>query len=232
MTVVRPLPALALLLAVAGPAMAADEEFVYEPFNELRIGLQQTITPEIRESINSGSGFVRTWKGRRSYTNRFSAEWLSGTTTDGVGLLWGGELGFQFAKLQASDVASELSYRNVGVNFLIGPQYGINGYTGVRGHLELLGFAGVGHGRFNVENADTNVTGVAVGADNTGFLTYEAGIRAGAFVSERHVTAGFTLAWVAEGGASKDVENDRGNTTNIDVSANGARWGFLIGARF
>jgi hypothetical protein len=160
------------------------------------------------------------WEGGESQGSRFSLTYLMGTVpTDGlVGTVWGGM--FNLSSYQLGDAGVESALIQPTIDFTYGWQYGILETDSLRGFAELLPFVGVGMS--NVEIGDKRRIGLAA----------EAGLKAGAFLSERNWELGITgiyLLGLSRVSYTPDAANEE---STYEFTSNDFGFGVEGGYRF
>ena len=166
-------------LLVATPLALLAEDLtpvgVYE-HSELRVGWMSVSAPTAKQTKPE----IYTVDGGESQGSRFSLTYLKGKVpTDGLlGTVWGGM--FNISTYSVGDTGVESTLVQPTVDFTYGWQYGLLETDSLRGFAELLPFVGLGMS--NVEIGDRRRLGWAA----------EAGIKVGAFLTERKWELGIT----------------------------------------
>jgi hypothetical protein len=206
-------------------ALGAEGEDGAVPFSfsDIRIGYATAIAPTVTEHISSGGSTARNeWDAGDSYGQRFELSYQRGTSTDGVGRICGAQLSVGNYTLGDTDSfgdVTEITYSTAMLDLSYGIQCGITESGGLRGHVELAPFVGLGAGW------------LAVAGERKYQFAYEAGVKAGAYLSERDYLLGVTLAGVF--GMSKGTYDiGSGSESELELRTHGVRIGFEAGYRF
>ena len=206
-------------LLVTAPLTLLAEDLApvgaYE-YSELRVGWMSVSAPSAKQT----KPVTGSWEGGESQGSRFSLTYLTGTVpTDGlVGTVWGGM--FNLSSYQLGDAGVESALIQPTIDFTYGWQYGILETDSLRGFAELLPFVGVGMS--NVEIGDKRRIGLAA----------EAGLKAGAFLSERNWELGITgiyLLGLSRVSYTPDAANEE---STYEFTSNDFGFGVEGGYRF
>jgi opacity protein-like surface antigen len=210
--------AAALMGMSASGAWAEDTELkeVYQ-YKELRLGYSTIETPRIRQQKpDSAQG---TWSNNgNNYGYRVGLTYLSGKAPadSWLGTVWGAQLSISSYDVGDNGVETNLIQPNIDLYY--GWQYGIMETQGLRGFGELLPYVGVGSSHMELEDKMRLGGGV------------EAGVRAGAYLTERSWELGVTTAYQL--GYSKMVYSLHNQKRIIEITANGFSFGIEGGYRF
>jgi hypothetical protein len=204
------------LLPLASTAFALDSSEL-PPIWSLRAGFQATPTPQVRETISTGTGSTSSnWGDEDGHARRFHVGGWHGVPQVS-GLLLGVEVSYAIHSLgDNQDYDGSQSYRQAGVDAFGGWQWGMTGQRGLRGHVEVTPFLGGGYGWLATGDAEAPF--------------YEYGLRAGAFIDERDWTAGILLSYLR--GASTVTAEGDGVKNTLDLTTSGFRFGFEAGYNF
>lgn len=208
---------LSVILSLLAP-MAMAQDLSSDSLWSLRAGMGTESAPKVRETIESdvtGKSVVN-WgapetQGRRLHVGLWRYQPAPS------GFLMGAELAYGAATLGgSSSFNGSQGYRSVTGDLLAGWQWGLTGERGLLGHVEVTPLVGIGEGWLTVGDARA--------------LTYEYGIRTGAFIDERGWTAGILLSYVR--GWSKITTSSATADNTLELTAAGFRFGFEAGYSF
>jgi len=208
--------AAALMGLSAASAWAEDtepkEDFVY---SELRLGFSSVRTPTIRqkkpdEDLGSISG--------DKYGTKFGITYLSGSAPADslVGKVWGAQFSIGSYAINVGGTDTNLTQPMIDLYY--GWQYGILETQGLRGFGELLPFIGAGASHLELEDK------ARIGA------ALEAGLRAGAYLTERNWELGVTATYLL--GFSKVYYTIGDDKRIYEITANSLGFGIEGGYRF
>jgi hypothetical protein len=198
--------------------MAMAQDFTPDSLWGLRAGLGSDVTPKVRETIepNAGGETVVNWGSADSQGRRFHVG-LWNYRPAPNGFLVGVEVAYTTATLGgSSSFAGSQGYRKVSGDLLAGWQWGLTGERGVRGHVEVTPLVGIGQGWLTVGDARA--------------LTYEYGLRTGAFIDERGWTVGALLSYI-RGWSTISTSSATADNT-LKLTAEGFRFGLEAGYSF
>ncbi len=230
----------ALLLAVSSGCFAVDDERAH--FLDLRIGVSSSPSPDITEKVTSGGASSRfDWQGAKSHGVQGEIAAFGGCLHPCGGSL---VLGLSLPVARYDSTPAQIVQDN-GTVFSTGSQKLRSGTAGVdfsagvgwwssqdpeefSFYGELAPFAG-GGGAYG-ETAGLNSAGNLERFSGFGYF-YEYGVRAGAFVTERHVIAGITGFYVA-GSGQVDIDLSNGGKSKLTLDRDGFGFGGEVGWRF
>lgn len=210
---------------MSGLALGAEDEATEAPFvfSDIRVGYTSDRAPDVTEKISSG-GITTTnkWDAGDSYGSRFELGYRHGASDGGSGTFWGLQLGighYVLGDMDTSGTVAETTYSTAMLDFSYGLQYGIIDSGSLRGHVELAPFVGLGSGW------------LSVAGDRKYLFAYEGGVKAGAYLSERNVILGVTVA-AAFGMAKRSFETSASSESELEFRTHGMRLGVEAGYRF
>ena len=194
-------------------ARAADEvdappPYVYQDF---RLGIIGSPAPTVRQADTNWDGDSRGF--------RFAATYLRGCApfNDYHGTVWGLQASLGNYNVGSADSQDGEDLTQVMVDVYYGWQYGIVQTEALRGFAELLPYVGAGFSDMNLVKDGESEARLG-GA-------YEAGLRAGVYLTEHQWIAGITAGYVF--GMSKiSADND------VTLRTNGWQFGGEVGLRF
>ncbi len=208
--------AAALMGMSASGAWAEDTElkevFTY---SELRVGYSTIEAPSIRQrKPDDKVASIEEDK----YGSRFGLTYLSGSAPSDswVGKVWGAQLSISTYSLNVDGEGTSLTQPMIDVYY--GWQYGIIETQGLRGFAELLPYIGAGVSHLELEDK------ARIGA------ALEAGLRAGAYLTERNWELGLTASYQL--GLSKIYYTIGDDKRIFELDANGVSFGVEGGYRF
>ena len=234
-------------LAAMAPAMAEDLKVADFDYFRLQASLSAVAAPTVTERTKDSAGITTEydWNGSRDtgFQAAVTALFGRGTTTGGEGWQWGAELVFGNYDITPSDFTvngsvinngsgTDLSYRTIGINVLGGWQMGITDLNEFTGFIEIMPHLGGGFA-FADNETNTAATGspaVYEKGSGTG-MYWEAGLRLGAYITERRYIYGFNISY-AYSGSAVDMDVAGGFSSKLDLTRRGFGLGGVFGYRF
>ena len=234
-------------LAAMAPAMAEDLKVVDFDYFRLQASLSVAAAPNVTEDSQDSSGTNTKYEwngiGDTGFQAAVTALFGRGTTTGGEGWQWGAELVFGNYDITPTDFSvngnvinngsgKNLYYRTIGVNVLGGWQWGVTDLDEFTGFIEVMPHLGGGIA-FADNEINTAATGTpAVYEQGSGSgLYWEAGLRLGAYITERRFIYGVNISY-AYSGSRVDMDVPGGFSSELHLTRSGFGIGGVAGYRF
>lgn len=229
-------------LTTAAPALGEDLKIAEFDYIRLQASIGAVEAPDVEESSTDNNG-VNTdyeWNGGRESGYQAALTLLLGRgKMGGGGWLWGGEFVYGHYNITPSSFSvggsnftngsgNELNHQTMGINLLGGYQWGLTDITEFTGFVEIIPH--IGGGIAFAENEVHTLNGGYEKERGTGAY-WEAGVRVGAYITERRFIYGFNLSY-AYGSADVDMDFPGGFSSELKINRHGFGIAGVAGYRF
>ncbi len=234
-------------LVAMAPVAAEDLKVADFDYFRLQASLSVVAAPKVTEDSKDSGGTNTNYEWNGTRDNGFQAAVTGifgrGTKLGGEGWQWGAEMVFGRYDITPTDFTvngsvikngsgSQLENRTLGVNVLGGWQWGMTDLDEFTGFIEIMPHLGGGIS-FAENEVNTSATGspaVYEHESGTGFY-WEAGLRVGAYITERHFIYGFNVSY-AYSASTVSMDFPGGYTSDLDLKRHGFGIGAVAGYRF
>jgi len=229
-------------LMVAAPASAEDLKIAEFDYFRLQASVAAAAAPDVEEDTSDGAGVNTTyeWNGGRDTGYQAAITALFGHAKHGEGgWEWGGEFVAGFYDITPADFTvdgviydngsgAKLRHRTYGINLLGGWQWGMTDLDEFTGFIEVLPH--IGGGIAMAESEVHNTSGSYSRESGMGAY-FEAGIRLGAYITERRFIYGVNLSY-AYGYSKIDIDFPGGYSSELELQRHGFGLAGVAGYRF